>query len=1807
MKRRKVLYVLAVLFALCLLCFAGCNEDKRPTELKSDLGITVSGDRFELGVELVTTRLKLSDERVREALKKLPEEYFSSDDSEIAAIDIALVSGGERIQPQQELELRVPAPLEGAKDYVVYQVIGDEVKKVNFVWFEDEVIRLRTSTFSVFLFRDSMVKRSLTVVVEGPCAGNVKVEIPESFHTYYTKYYLNNGEQQTFDLSGVKRAVKLSASSPENYKFIGWFESIDGVMEKEPISTDESLEYEVKGRRTLVARTEAELSGVSGIWAFPGESNFPVGFGDGRAATQVYVRPGNAQNLDAGKLLIKAYKESEGNGVYINVSPYQYDVEGLNEIDYSKEGDYRVRFVAKENEDLVAEVVVHVSESVVNLRAITNGNGKFRVDGGKEKYNDKTFAITDTTDRFELEAERYDDVADFKFKGWYRYLDGGILGEKLSDSEKFTLSGDMGDLTVIALYKALSSYENLFGVYQLRLFPGESGIPVDESNERGEIESLLYYRPNEAQIEVFRVEVKGLRRSNSEGLELVTLGYGDYEIDYDGLDFGKEGTYEVKFKAELQGDESYYTTISISIFKEYAALTVEFDGNGSLKGSIVDPASGTSYGKKDMTESGKKYVLGAFMRSNYRSIVATPDEGYRFAGWYAVDENGNLSEEPISTDAEYRFTQNGKDEHIKAVFEEKVTAITATCEGFADGNFVYVDGIKPDLSKIVVKDNAGRTLSESEYEVDDGAVDYEVAGVYEIVITYKNDESVKTTLTVTVPKPIDNLEGVYQLRLFPGESGIPVDESSETGELESLLYYRPNEAQIDVSKVVVKGLRRAAEGNGFELVDLRPGDYEIDYDGLDFGKEGTYKVKFKAKLQGNESYYVTISISIFKEYAALTVEFDGNGSLKGSIVDPASGTSYGKKDMTESGKKYVLGAFMRSNYRSIVATPDEGYRFAGWYAVDENGNLSEEPISTDAEYRFTQNGKDEHIKAVFVNEVLAYVYIDSSIGDVNGVIKKGDEIIVKDPDGHPEFMGAGETLTLTAVPNDGYKFSGWYTAHDYGEEKKFYSANATETFTVQKDVQIYAVFAEKNNVTIKAYVSNEYGKIGKDLPDGVTSWEDSVEITVKEGDAVQLTARPSYEYVRFAGWFDGENYENLISAEATHTFTVTENVSVYAKFDLSFTVSAKIEGGGEFADYPDKTEIAFENLPSGSTVELKVKAKEGYEFAGWFDKNEGFFVENNLSYTAKVYAYQGLSTGNIHLVARFRKAVTELKLETSDASGFRTDENGNFITEYKVNKNSEFYAMPSAVRVLGKAGDAFELLTYEREYRIESTINYSENGMFDTSKSGDYTVTYIYLANPAVRAIVTIKVVETLRFDVSVTPAGSGYIADENGEEIDVGGGFDVESGTQITLKATAYVGNMYKFVGWFDESTQQSVLISENAQHTFTVNSHMRVSAKFEANPYFIAFTEGNGTIKMNGEIASFGNGIHVDKGTQITLTAEPGENSVFVGWFDESERQSVLVSANATETFTVNTDTRLCAKFRNKLESIEIMTESDGSYEDAIYKNVELGGQYRPDPEEILVTGVYKGEDQQASLTLGRDYTVDKGGLNYDVRGTYTVTYTVVGQPEVFAKLIIRVLAKGDYSDAWLRLPQDINIAGEDSNGVLIAEFVIGGNPFDLTKATFAAYALGQQEETTLVYSTDFTIDYGGLDYTKAGRYLVKFIPNGCPELTESIIIAVYNPKTVEDFTEITTADSGFSMDNNYNYSARYKIGDSFRPDPEQVQIYGKYYGEADSHILELGTDYVIDRGNLDYEVPGRYEITFSAVTNPGISLIMIIIVEA
>ena len=130
------------------------------------------------------------------------------------------------------------------------------------------------------------------------------------------------------------------------------------------------------------------------------------------------------------------------------------------------------------------------------------------------------------------------------------------------------------------------------------------------------------------------------------------------------------------------------------------------------------------------------------------------------------------------------------------------------------------------------------------------------------------------------------------------------------------------------------------------------------------------------------------------------------------------------------------------------------------------------------------------------------------------------------------------------------------------------------------------------------------------------------------------------------------------------------------------------------------------------------------------------------------------------------------------------------------------------------------------EYRIEKTIGVSENNMLDTSKAGTYTVTYTYLANPELKAVITIRIVDMVNFLAQYYERDWGYIT-ENGKKVDFGNGRMVEKGTKITLTAVANEG--YNFLGWYFYDEQQAeTLISDNATYTFTVNQNLYVFAKF-------------------------------------------------------------------------------------------------------------------------------------------------------------------------------------------------------------------------------------------------------------------------------------------------------------------------------------------------------------------------------------------
>ena len=1307
---KKLLCVLsAILVALSLCFFAscdGCNGGGKTGELKSSMGVTLTGGNFGKNAKLITEKVEMTEENVKSTIDKLPEEFKLLADEKMTTIDISVESGGVKVQPDGKVRVSVPAPIEGVEEYLVFHIKSENKVERLDCEFKDGNVIFETDSFSPYVFLDNSDSSVLVIKNPGPCEGTVTVTYFMGVVTYWYKIY--SGEEKKI-YSRANETVKLFVECGYDFVHSGWFAEKDGKIESTPFSTERMIEGKtVAGEKTIVCKFAADLTNMESVWAFPGTSNMPKGYTDGRAATSVYIKPGNQTGIDLSKLIIKGKKKKDGKLIYTILAPEQFVVSGLDEIDYSKEGEYRVEYKVKvsDEKELTLVITVYVSEKNSDITVKAGKGGSFYVEEKYDVYTEKQLIFTDKDQKYSITAVP---DRDFEFDGWYTWYAGGVLGDLISESATYEIGMSDYDLSIIAMFKIKPEKSNLkTDVYQLHHWVGESGLPmvVKDGSIYLEAQSVLYYKPGTPKTDFLRLDVRGLRRKDPPSVnefEHVQLYFGDYSIDYGGLDFNKEGRYQIKYTVHFSRinkamEDEVYNAFIVYVSERFAHLTVEFEG----KGSIAEKNNQFT----EIKTSNVPYVLNYFALGNSRVLQAKPAEGYKFAGWYSIDEEGNLSEEPVSTETEYEFTQNGTDVHIKALFVEEVETIKVTCDGFEYGFFRYDLSTKKqaDLTGLTVTTDKGNVLDASEYIVDASKVDYTKSGNHEIVITYKYDKTVSATLTIHVPQA--------------------------------------------------------------------------------------------------ETYS---------------------------------------------------------------------------YLLDRDGT--------------------------------------------QGVIQKDGKVVVKDPDGYREAVDLGGTLTLTAVPNEGYRFAGWYIANSNSgsEEKRFYSSNATETFTITDNTYIFAQFAEVERVTLTV-IAGEHGNIYNGNIEGYSPAEKQLQFVVTKGSKVKVSASGETAYFKFLGWYDGEGETAaLVSDKDVAEFTVNEDATVYARFDYAFFVYARIEsdGAGEFVG-EGVTENGFYvgDLPNNASVTVEVKPNAGYRFIGWFIASDtaGYNADELLSKDLKYTFTVSEETGNVNLTAMFRGTVTEIKLDDLNDFGFDTDENGNPKEEYVFNLNSEPWVDFEHVPVLGKVGDKYERLCHGLEYSVESTIGVSENNILDTSKAGTYTVTYTYLANPALKAVITIRIAEQYRFLAQCHEYNYGYIT-ENGDKIEFGNGRTVEKGTKITLTAVEYYG--YKFLGWYFYNDQQAeTLISENATYTFTVNRELYVFAKFAQKEMynFIASSApyDGGNVTENGKKVEFGNGRMVEKGTKITLTAEANEGFTFAGWYKSvGDQTEELISADATYTFTVTERTYVYAKF--------------------------------------------------------------------------------------------------------------------------------------------------------------------------------------------------------------------------------------------------------------------------------------------------------
>ena len=140
------------------------------------------------------------------------------------------------------------------------------------------------------------------------------------------------------------------------------------------------------------------------------------------------------------------------------------------------------------------------------------------------------------------------------------------------------------------------------------------------------------------------------------------------------------------------------------------------------------------------------------------------------------------------------------------------------------------------------------------------------------------------------------------------------------------------------------------------------------------------------------------------------------------------------KNKAGSSAEFVFGTTV-----SIVATPDEGDDFVGWFV-----NGSNTPVSTDATYTFTVS-EDVTFIGKFVQAKKTVSVIANGNGRVT-ITNNGSEFAE---------LAAGTSVAVSAIPDENCKFEGWYVA----DSDTPVSTNEVYIFTLIEDVILVAKFA----------------------------------------------------------------------------------------------------------------------------------------------------------------------------------------------------------------------------------------------------------------------------------------------------------------------------------------------------------------------------------------------------------------------------------------------------------------------------------------------------------------------------------------------------------------------------------------------------------------------------------------------------------------------------------------------------------------------------------------------------------------------------
>ncbi len=321
-----------------------------------------------------------------------------------------------------------------------------------------------------------------------------------------------------------------------------------------------------------------------------------------------------------------------------------------------------------------------------------------------------------------------------------------------------------------------------------------------------------------------------------------------------------------------------------------------------------------------------------------------------------------------------------------------------------------------------------------------------------------------------------------------------------------------------------------------------------------------------------------------KGYAKVYVREDEKYTLSVS-ANPAAGG-------------YVTGGGTvgRGENLTVYASPNNGYRFAGWY----NGNTK---VCADAAYTVTNINKNIALVATFSkNEVRVNVKKNNSgAGSVTDTAT----------------INYGSNMTLRATANSGFVFKEWREG-----DRVLSNSTVYELQNVTSNRDITAVFEQ---IDFKLAVSAYPNYSGVTTGTGV----------YRKGTNITVTAAPVAGYV-FSCWtINGD----IVSKDAKFTLKgIDKDISLVAVFTdpkaNKFTITSAASAGGSISP------AGSVQIQGGTSVIYKMTPKSGYRISN-------VAVDNVLVGAVNSYTFSNVNANHTIAVAFEKKETISQKKEGS--------------------------------------------------------------------------------------------------------------------------------------------------------------------------------------------------------------------------------------------------------------------------------------------------------------------------------------------------------------------------------------------------------------------------------------------------------------------------------------------------------------------------------------------------------------------------------